>query len=280
MPSFGSSGDELSHPGIADPESPLVEGNVSNTEGAVRKKEGRRRVSGRRHSSGKLLPGKKSLGELGMVPVEPIVVMSAEVPRSNSQTFPSQERITTEEEAPVASTSDRGGHRRLTSDTTAVESPTNSALTGGGEQLRVGPPAVSITSPTPRSSPSRPTPSSNVPSTSTATTSSPNTTTSRLSELFQRRAPEGYAHPSGVGVVGVGEPHSRRQSLKVMGKRKAGDSDSDAEAIVVYDERSGRPRTGSNGNIHEKYLKTIVLTFISGSSVKLYAETDEAVRCF
>jgi hypothetical protein len=62
-----------------------------------------------------------------------------------------------------------------------------------------------------------------------------------------------------VGVVGVGEPHSRRQSLKVMGKRKAGDSDSDAEGIVVYDERSGRPRTGSNGKSLSfmKYFMTV-----------------------
>lgn len=259
MPSFGSSGDELGHPRIlTDPESsPIVEGNVSNNEWAMRqgsKKEGRRRISGRRHSSGKLLPGKKSLGELRMVAIEPIVVMSAEVPRSNSQAFPSQERIApanVEEEAAVASTSARGGHRRPTSDTTAIEPSTSSTLAAAGDdQLRVSPPEVSITSPTPRPSPSRPTPSSNIPSTSTANTNTASpiaTTTTRLSELFQRHAPEGYAHPSGVGVVGVGEPHSRRQSLKVMGKRKAGDSDSDVEGIVVFDERSTRPRTGSNG---------------------------------
>jgi hypothetical protein len=167
------------------------------------------RVLSRRISSEKAIGGSKEKNQslLAVGLVEPIVVFP--VATTSSQEFPKQA-----DPAPVATTS-----THQASSEPASDHPTTSNL-----QVT---PAVEVTAPTPRPSPGR---SSN-----------------RLTDLFTRDArkiPDGHAHASGIGVVGV-EPHSRRQSLKVMGKRKAGETEEDE--IIVHDERGYRPRFDSSG---------------------------------
>ncbi|KAG8814334.1 hypothetical protein FRC17_001195 [Serendipita sp. 399] len=159
-----------------------------------------------RNSFGKGLgESKQSPGILPEIePPEPVIVMSAG--SANSQVFPSQEDL-----PPIASTS---AHAHHDTSVTAVEEPSS---------LHV--PSVAVTSPTPRASPINPVPN-------------------RLSHLFDMRAPDGYAHASGIGIAGV-ETHTRKSSLKVMGKRKAGEGD-DSDEIVIQDQRGHRPRFDSN----------------------------------
>jgi hypothetical protein len=226
MASFGSSGDELTNPRVASSWTNPSDGGSRFEPGTrIRQmnSERRRRRTGsssstgfrvlsRRISSEKPLSGSKeknqNLVAIGLL--EPITVFP--VMTTSSQEFPKQG-----DAAPVASTS-----THQTSGEPASSPPTTSNLQAT--------PAVEVTAPTPRPSPARSRSRSN-----------------RLTDLFTRdalRIPEGHAHASGIGVVGV-EPHSRRQSLKVMGKRKAGENEEDE--IVVHDERGHRPRFDSEG---------------------------------
>lgn len=207
MASFGASGDELSHPREAALGTRIR--NVSD--------DGRRRRSAsgsssglrlRRSSGGKRLSALLDQGTKADTPFAispPSPITVFSAEVPNSQDFP------TREESAISPS----GHAQRDTSATAVDEPSPSTSTA---------PNVSHN---PRPSTSR----------------SPST---RLQDIFAQniRVPEGYAHASGIGVAGI-EPHSRRQSIKVMGKRKAGEA-VDPEEIVIQDNRGHRPRFDSN----------------------------------
>ncbi|KIM24659.1 hypothetical protein M408DRAFT_331637 [Serendipita vermifera MAFF 305830] len=237
MASFGSSGDELTNPrGGSSWTNPSDTGSRFEVSPRVRQaSDERRRIrtgsgssSGfkmlhRRASSDKpmgILKAKnQSLPAFGAL--EPITVFP--VTTTSSQEFPKQ-----------------GQGSQPAAGAAIPRTPTTSVIASDPSNPS-GPPVVAVTAPTPRPSPARSRSASN-----------------RLTDLFVRdalRIPEGHAHASGIGVVGV-ETHSRRQSLKVTGKRKAGESEDEHE-IVVNDERGHRPRFDSNApsSYHRKRLK-------------------------
>lgn len=236
MASFGSSGDELTNPRVASSSTnPSESGSRFDFGTRVRRvSDERRRIrSGSGSSTGFRLSHRRTSSDKPMgvlkaknqsLPaiglLEPIIVFPV---HTNSQEFPKQE----DSQTPGASTSSQNhSSPPATSDTDALVAP-----------------IVAVTAPTPRPSPAR-------------------SRSSRLTELFTReslRIPEGHAHASGIGVVGI-EPHSRRQSLKVMGKRKAGESEDENE-IVVNDERGHRPRFDSNGTPFS-FLIILFLTIV------------------
>ena len=256
MASFGSSGDELTTPRIASSwtnPSEISSRFDAGTRVRQTSDERRRIRSGSSSSTGIRLfhrqtSSDKSMGILkaknpnlpAIGPVEPITVFP--VATTSSQEFPKQDNS-----EPAITTA--GSHNPDASTSTS-ETATNPPVA----------PVVAVTAPTPPR-PSRSRSRSN-----------------RLTELFTReslRIPEGHAHASGIGVVGV-EPHSRRQSLKVMGKRKAGESEEENE-IVVNDERGHRPRFDSSGS---SFVTTVHLLFTDSllfSSLVLPSQENEAL---
>ena len=226
MTSFGSSGDELANPRIASSWTNPSDGG-SKFEAGTRIRqmsyERRRRRTGSSSSTGfrvlsRRISSEKPMGGLrdkaqGLPAIgvqEPITVYP--VLGTSSQEFPKQGESST-----AGATADRQN----------ADEPISDPPTTSNPQVT---PAVEVTAPTPRPSPVRSRSRSN-----------------RLTDVFTRdgmEIPQGHAHASGIGVVGV-EPHSRRQSLKVMGKRKAGEGEEDE--IVVHDERGYRPRFDSSG---------------------------------
>jgi hypothetical protein len=246
MASFASSGDETTNPQIAT--SSWVNSNTSDSRfefgvhtretTADESLERTRSASGsssgrafvRRTSSAKRLNSlqgrKKSLGSFPSVP--PITVYSANTTLS-SQAFPVQETL------PVITTSAAG---QATSQQ-ASESNQDGEGASRAEAARPAstrievPPILAVTAPTPRPSPAR-------------------SHSNRLSELFlSPRVPDGHAHASGIGVAGV-ETRNRQQSIKVMGKRKAGDGEPEDDP-AAHDDGTRRPRFNSNGQFFYFY---------------------------
>ncbi|KAG8761279.1 hypothetical protein FRC14_005566 [Serendipita sp. 396] len=228
--SFGPSGDEVSN--LTKRSSPLAGSHDKRSSRAMNDERRRHRSISSTSSGAKALPRRSSFGRQlvevkeqkqlvdvlpGIRPPSPVIVMSTG--SSNLQKFPSQEDM-----PPIASTS---AHAHQDTSATAVDPE---------EQNESQVPNVAVTGPTPR-----PSPMSAVPN--------------RLSQLFEMRSPDGYAHASGIGVAGV-ETHTRKSSLKVMGKRKATDGD-ESDEIVVQDQRGYRPRFDSNApsSYHRKRMK-------------------------
>jgi hypothetical protein len=237
MPSFGASGDELSNPRIASSWT-----LASSQDSRIRSpSDERRRIRSASGSSGMKLSAHRLSGD----PLKDKTKSAGSLPTIEAQPpvtvytnlVPNtQDFPKKEESAPTTSTSqNQQGSSQI--DTNA-------------------PPALAVTAPTPQPSPSR-------------------SQADQLAQLFAQRSlriPSGHAHASGIGVAGV-EPHSRRQSLKVMGKRKAGEEEEDE--VTVYEGKGNRPRFDSNGKSLSS-LSFIVTNVTVYSSLVLSSEKDEA----
>ncbi|PVF95022.1 hypothetical protein CPB86DRAFT_828230 [Serendipita vermifera] len=220
MPSFGASGDELSNPHVAS-SSTLASSQASRIRSP---NEERRRIRSASSSSGMKLAGNRLSGDplkdksksAGLLPT---IAVQPPVTVYTNLVPNTQDFPKTEDPAPTTSEAqNQPGSSRV--DTNV-------------------PPALAVTAPTPQASPAR-------------------SQADQLAQLFAQRSvrvPSGHAHASGIGVAGV-EPHSRRQSLKVMGKRKAGEA-SEEDEVTVYEGKSNRPRFDSNApsSYHRKRMK-------------------------